>query len=399
MLTKDFWYDLPPGAIAQESASPRDSSKLLVLDPKTSSIKHEKFFNIGQYLNPGDLLVVNDTKVFKARLKASLCHSERSSTESKNLGRSVLLNKPDLSTAFVELTPLKMTDRMFEIFLLRPENNTWLALAKPGRKLKVDDVITVLPLRFPSYVGGDRGSIEGLTAKVIEKQDGGIVRLDFSLPIEKVFEFAEAHGQVPTPPYVKDPPKDEKDYQTIYADKLGSAAAPTAGFHFTPELMESLKKQGIKFATVTLHVGLGTFRPIMTEEIEQHVMHQEWIEVTQETCDLIKQTKESGHRVIAVGTTSVRTLESAVRKNSGQLQPFAGFTDLFLKSGDAFHIVDALITNFHLPESTLLVLVSAFAQNKMQLPDQGRQFVLKAYSEAIKNEYRFYSFGDAMLIL
>jgi S-adenosylmethionine:tRNA ribosyltransferase-isomerase len=289
---------------------------------------------------------------------------------------------------------------VFEIFLLRPENNTWLALAKPGRKLKIDDIL-------------DFG---GVTAKVIEKQEGGIVRLDFSLPIEKVFEFAEAHGQVPTPPYVKDPPKDEKYYQTIYANKLGSAAAPTAGFHFTPELMESLKKQGIKFATVTLHVGLGTFRPIMTEEIEQHVMHQEWIEVTQETCDLIKQTKESGHRVIAVGTTSVRTLESAYRldpfvssdetsplrretqpKNK-ILKPFAGFTDLFLKSGDAFHIVDALITNFHLPESTLLVLVSAFAQSKMQVPDQGRRFVLKAYSEAIKNEYRFYSFGDAMFI-
>ncbi len=364
MLTKDFWYDLPPGAIAQESASPRDSSKLLVLDPKTSSIKHEKFFNIGHYLNPGDLLVVNDTKVFKARLSAT------------------------------------NANKTFEIFLLRPENNTWLALAKPGRKLKLDDEL----------------NFGGVTAKVIEKQDGGIVRLDFGLPIEKIFEFAEAHGQVPTPPYVKNPPKDEKDYQTIYANKLGSAAAPTAGFHFTPELMEGLKKQGIKFATVTLHVGLGTFRPIMTEEIEQHVMHQEWIEVTQETCDLIKQTKESGHRVIAVGTTSVRTLESAYRldpfvssnetspliretpKKNNILKPYAGFTDLFLKSGDAFHIVDALITNFHLPESTLLVLVSAFAQSKMQHPDQGRQFVLKAYSEAIKNEYRFYSFGDAMFI-
>ncbi len=295
-------------------------------------MKHKKFYEIDEFLNPGDLLVVNESKVFKARLHT--------------------------------------TDGI-EIFLLRPEKNYWYALAKPAKKLNSGQTIT----------------FADQTAAVIEKRADGTVLIDFNLPPDQVVALAERIGQVPIPPYINRIPNDERDYQTIYAKNVGSVAAPTAGFHFTPELMEKLKARGIKFATITLHVGLGTFRPIKTDEIEEHVMHEEWIEIPEETSRAIQETKRAclpagrrGARVIAVGTTSARALESGIQR---------GFTNIFIAPGYKFKMIDALITNFHLPKSSLLVLVSALA---------GRENILRAYAQAIKLGYRFYSFGDAMFI-
>lgn len=341
MLAKDFWYDLPPELIAQAPVKPRDSSKLMVLEPQTGRIDQAHFYDLPGFLNPGDLLVVNDTKVFKARLKATR------------------QNDPS---------------RIYEVFLLRPDDGKWIALAKPGRKLSPGDILS-----FP----------EGITATVGEKHDDGTLSLDFGIPPEDVFMFADRNGSVPVPPYVKEAPSDAADYQTVYAERTGSAAAPTAGFHFTPELIEKLKARGIRFAAVTLHVGLGTFRPMQTENVEDHVMHEEWIDVPDKTTEDISETRRGGGRVIAVGTTAVRALESETRH---------GFTKIFIKPGYVFRNVDAMITNFHLPASTLLVLVSAFAQMKTQQPDYGRKFILEAYRQAIENDYRFYSFGDAMFI-
>lgn len=328
MLASDFDYILPPERIAQAPIKPRDHSRLLVLDRKTGAMEHKHFFEIGEFLKPGDLLIVNESKVFKARL---------------------------------------VTTENVEIFLLRPDSDNWLALAKPGRKLSVGSIIS-----FPN----------GTTARVKNKHEDGTVSIDFATTPETVFALAEQIGEVPTPPYVEKPPADATEtYQTVYAKSVGSVAAPTAGFHFTPELIEKLKEQGIRFASITLHVGLGTFRPMKTETLEEHVMHEEWIDVPDETIKLIEETKKNGGRVIAVGTTTVRALESGTRH---------GFTKLFITPGFEFKTIDGMITNFHLPKSTLLVLVSSFA---------GRDNVLKAYSTAIENEYRFYSFGDAMLIV
>ena len=347
MLTKDFWYDLPKQSIAQYPVTPRDSSKLLVLDCGSRRIEDKNFIDIVNYLKPGDLVIVNDSKVFKARLRA------------------------------------KKGDLTFEIFLLRPIDGMWSCLAKPGKKLKIGDTVVFA---------------ENLTAEIIQKNPDGTVLIKFPINDESVFKFADHYGEVPTPPYVEKPPENFSDYQTVYAHKKGSAAAPTAGFHFTDNLINELKNKGIKFAFVTLHVGLGTFRPVMTEKVEDHDMHEEWISVPQETIDEIRQTKNSGGRVVAVGTTSVRSLESAARIQ-GKLKPHTGFTKLFIKPGDDFLVIDAMITNFHLPESTLIMLVSAFAQSKMKKEDEGRKFILEAYQHAIKNNYRFYSFGDAMLIV
>ncbi|MBU2566433.1 tRNA preQ1(34) S-adenosylmethionine ribosyltransferase-isomerase QueA [Patescibacteria group bacterium] len=347
MLTKDFRYDLPRQSIAQSPVTPRDSSKLLVLDCKKQQMDDKIFTDIVDYLNPGDLIVVNDSKVFKARLRA------------------------------------KKGESLFEIFLLRPVDGLWSCLAKPGKKLKIGDTI-----KFA----------DDLEAKIEQKNIDGTVLIKFPINDDSVFNFANEHGEVPTPPYVDKAPADFADYQTIYAEKTGSAAAPTAGFHFTEDLINKIKNKGIQITHVTLHVGLGTFRPVMTENIEDHDMHEEWIEVTQETIDLIKETKLHGGSVIAVGTTSVRSLESAARI-VGTLKPYCGFTKLFIKPGDDFMVIDAMITNFHLPESTLIMLVSAFAQSKMNEPDAGRKFILQAYEHAIKLGYRFYSFGDAMLII
>lgn len=328
MNTADFDYILPPDRIAQEPAKPRDSSRLMVVDRKSRDIADRRFFELGEFLKSGDLLVVNDSKVFKARLK---------------------------------------TTGSVEIFLLRPDGTNWVALAKPGRKLSA---------------GASVSFSDGTTASVVEKRDDGTVVMDFGKSVEDVFAFADRIGEVPTPPYVENPPADSATtYQTIYAKETGSVAAPTAGFHFTPELIQKLKAEGIRFAFVTLHVGLGTFRPIKTDTLEAHEMHEEWVHVPEETKRLISETKQDGGRVIAVGTTSVRALESDRSE---------GFTKLFITPGYRFKIVDAMITNFHLPKSTLLVLVSSFA---------GADLIRSAYRKAIELHYRFYSFGDAMLIL
>jgi len=327
MKTSDFDYTLPPERIAQSPAEPRDSSRLLVLDRATQTIEHHRFSEIGAFLRPGDLLVVNESKVFKARL---------------------------------------ITGNV-EIFLLHPEGDAWLALGKPGKKLRPGTIVMF---------------DDGMTCTIKEKRDeDGTLLIDFGRSAVDVFAWADRYGSVPTPPYVKASQKNDEAYQTAYAKTVGSVAAPTAGFHFTPELIDKLKAQGIRFATVTLHVGLGTFRPMKTETLEEHVMHEEWIDVPDETISAIQQTKQDGGRVIAVGTTTVRALESEVRH---------GFTSIFITPGYLFKTVDALITNFHLPKSTLIVLVSAFA---------GRELILRAYAEAIKENYRFYSFGDAMLII
>lgn len=361
MLTRDFWYDLPTDRIAQAPVRPRDHAKLMILNCTQKSLEHRHFYDLPDYLKPGDLLVVNNTKVFRARLSA---------TRSR---------RPDeIQSASPEDHDVKI-----EIFLLRPEGKNWLALAKPAKKLKINDQINI----GPDFQG-----------RVADKQSDGTLLIQFDLPTERVFELTDKYGQIPTPPYVEQAPADAQDYQTVYAEKTGSAAAPTAGFHFTDELITKLKNQGLKFAHVTLHVGLGTFKPVQAEKIEDHTMHAEWIEVSAETCELIEQTKKDGGRVIAVGTTSIRALEGAARANNNQLQSYQGFTNIFIKPGDAFFVIDGLVTNFHLPQSTLLMLVSAFAQIKMTEADQGRQFVLNAYQEAINNDYRFYSFGDAMLI-
>ncbi|MCI0479119.1 tRNA preQ1(34) S-adenosylmethionine ribosyltransferase-isomerase QueA [Candidatus Uhrbacteria bacterium] len=337
MNTSDFDYFLPPDRIAQEPVKPRDQSRLLVVDRTTGDVEHRRFFEIDGFLKPGDLLVVNDSKVFKARLTT--------------------------------------TDGI-EIFLLRPDVGRWMALARPGRKLAVGSSVTFA---------------DGTTTGVVEKHADGTVELDFGRTAEEVLAWTDRVGTVPTPPYVERPPADaETVYQTVYADKTGSVAAPTAGFHFTPEIIADLKATGIRFATVTLHVGLGTFRPMKTDRVEDHVMHEEWVDVPDETTRLIKETKAAGGRVIAVGTTSVRALESGVRH---------GFTDMFITPGYRFKIVDGLITNFHLPKSTLLVLVSAFTGEKRDDPDWGRRTVLGAYESAIAEGYRFYSFGDAMFIV
>ncbi|MBI5654966.1 tRNA preQ1(34) S-adenosylmethionine ribosyltransferase-isomerase QueA [Candidatus Uhrbacteria bacterium] len=336
MKTSDFDYNLPPESIAQEPVRPRDSSKLLVLDRQTGTIEHRIFSDISGYLKPGDLLVVNRSKVFKARLVS--------------------------------------TDGI-EIFLLRPEGGNWLALAKPGRKLKI---------------GTEISFSDGTVCRVTDKKDDGTVALEFGRPAEDVLEITERIGQVPTPPYVGKRVTNDSDYQTIYAKEVGSVAAPTAGFHFTPELIEKLKSQGIKFAEVILHVGLGTFRPVKTETLEEHEMHEEWLDIPAETHQAIAETKDGGGRVMAVGTTTVRALESGIDH---------GFTKIFITPGYKFKTVDGLITNFHLPKSTLVVLVSAFVGEHHPDSDWGRQTVLKAYSEAISKGYRFYSFGDAMLII
>ncbi|MDF1497023.1 MAG: tRNA preQ1(34) S-adenosylmethionine ribosyltransferase-isomerase QueA [Patescibacteria group bacterium] len=358
MLTKDFYYNLPPESIAQVPMKPRDYSKLMVLDCENQTISHKKFFDVVNFLKPGDLLVVNNSKVFRARLTA------------------------------------KKDETKFEIFLLRPDGENWIVLARPGKKLSIKDVINFE---------------DDVSAEVVSKKEDGTVVIKFSISHDEVFAYTQKHGSVPVPPYVKEAPDDADDYQTVYAKETGSVAAPTAGFHFTPELMNKLRDKGVNIAHVTLHVGLGTFRPVMTEKVEDHEMHEEWVEVNEETAQMINQTKENRGRVVAVGTTSVRSLEAAAQIPQsrhggmspfakGGIQSFSGFTNLFITPGDEFRVVDVMITNFHLPESTLIMLVSAFAQSKMCGDDEGRKFVLNAYQEAINNEYRFYSFGDAMIL-
>ena len=355
MKTADFEYILPPERIAQEPVRPRDASRLLVLDRESGAAQDRVFSEIGEFLRPGDLLVVNRSKVFKARLAGVIASTG-------NVG----------ATRWV--APTRDRRDAIEIFLLRPDDGCWFALAKPGRKLKVGSEI--------SFADGSR-------CRVKEKNADGTVTLDFDRSADEVLALTEKIGQVPTPPYVGKTVSDPADYQTVYAKEVGSVAAPTAGFHFTPELIEKLKRQGINFAEVILHVGLGTFRPIKTEILEEHAMHEEWLEIPPETRRAIQAAKTSGNRVIAVGTTTVRALESGLEK---------GATRIFITPGYKFKTVDALITNFHLPKSTLLVLVSAFAGEKHADSDWGRRTILATYQDAIAKGYRFYSFGDAMLV-
>jgi S-adenosylmethionine:tRNA ribosyltransferase-isomerase len=337
MKTSDFDYFLPPESIAQTPLEPRDSSRLLVLDRGTGTIEHAYFRDLSRYLHPNDLLVVNRTRVIPARLFAR-----------------------------------KSTGGRVEVLLLRRKDLlTWECLVG-GKGLAV----------------GRRINIEnGPSGEIVEVLEGSHRHLRFSEPIEPYFPTA---GHVPLPPYIHAPLQDPERYQTVYALEPGSAAAPTAGLHFTTRLMDELKTQGVNFAEVTLHVGLDTFAPVTEDDPEQHQIHTEWCEVPPATVEAVALACQSGCRIIAVGTTSVRTLESAARTGRDTIISYSGPTNLYILPGYRFKLVDAMITNFHLPKSTLIMLVSAFA---------GREKILQAYKVAVQQHYRFYSFGDAMLIL
>ena len=338
----DFYYDLPQELIAQDPLADRSSSRLMVLDRETGRTEHKIFKDIIDYLNPGDCLVINDTKVIPARL----------------IGEKV-----DTGAA-IEVLLLKRKEDMV---------NTWEVLVKPGKKAKIGAKISF---------GG--GKLIGEVIDIVEEGDR-LIQFTFDGIFEEILDEL---GQMPLPPYITHKLEDKNRYQTVYAVHEGSAAAPTAGLHFTKELLGQIEAKGIKIARVTLHVGLGTFRPVKVENILDHHMHSEYYEVTQEAADIINNTKASGGRVIAVGTTSTRTLES-VADTHGCIKACRGWTDIFIYPGYEFKVIDCLITNFHLPESTLVMLVSALA---------GREHVLAAYEEAVKEKYRFFSFGDAMFI-
>lgn len=339
LKTSDFDYDLPPERIAQTPVEPRHNARLLVMWRDRPDLEHARFWDIGRYLAPGDLLVVNETRVIPARIWA---------------------RKP--SGGRVELLLLK-----------KMNEEAWEALVG-GKRIR-----PFLSLRVEG----------GPTAEVVADLGGSRRLIRFSEPIEPYLPHI---GLMPLPPYIHEPLRDPERYQTVFARQPGSAAAPTAGLHFTPELIEHLKQQGVRFAGLILHIGLDTFAPVTEEDPTQHHIHTEWCELPPETARLVNETKRTGKRVVAVGTTSVRTLETAARHGApgDWVASFAGPTDLFILPGFEFRVVDALVTNFHLPRSTLLMLVSAFA---------GRERILEVYREAIRLNYRFYSFGDAMLIL
>lgn len=339
MKTSDFYYDLPKELIAQTPIEPRDASRLLVYNRKNNSIEHKHFYDITEYLRPGDLLVVNNTKVIPARL-----FGKRENCEGK-----------------------------IEIFLLKRLDYThWECLSKPARKLTVGTKVIFS---------------DELSATVTKRGEDGMREVEFHF--DGVFEdILTRVGNVPLPPYITEELKDANRYQTVYSKVDGSAAAPTAGLHFTPELMQKVKDMGVEVQEVLLHVGLGTFRPVKTDSVETHQMHSEYYEVTQQAADRINLAKKEGRRVICVGTTSVRTVESAFR--DGAVQAGSGNTSIFIYPGYHYNVVDGLVTNFHLPESTLIMLVSAF---------MGKENTLSMYETAVKERYRFFSFGDACLIL
>ena len=338
MTLSDFNYDLPERLIAQTPLAKRDASRLLVLDRKTGAYEDRTFDDVVSYFSPGDCLIVNDSRVIPARLHA-----------------------------------LRPTGGAVEIFLLRPRaNDTWECLVKPGRNARAGQMLQI-------------GDVAAVVEEVLE--DGNrIVR--FSVDGGDVTERLKSLGEVPLPPYIKEKLNDPERYQTVYAKYDGSVAAPTAGLHFTPELLQTLKDKGVNVASVTLHVGLGTFRPVKENDPTAHKMHSEYYILPQETANLINRTKAAGKKVTAVGTTATRVLETAGRDGL-PLKAKSGETDIFIYPGFSFQVIDRLITNFHLPESTLIMLVSAFA---------GRENVLNAYKHAVQSEYRFFSFGDAMLI-
>ena len=341
MKTSDFYYDLPEELIAQDPLEDRTASRLLVLDRKTGAVKHKIFSDVIDYLNKGDCLVINNTRVIPARLIG-----EKEGTGGK-----------------VEVLLLK-----------RRANDVWETLVKPGKKLKPGAKITF----------GD-GRLRAEVLEVVEEGNRLVI-----FHYEGIFEeILDSLGEMPLPPYITHKLEDKEMYQTVYAKFDGSAAAPTAGLHFTKELLNKIEEKGIKIASITLHVGLGTFRPVKVDDVNNHHMHTEWYEVNAEAADIINETKRNGGRVICVGTTSCRTIESVADEN-GYMKAKTGETDIFIYPGYKFKIMDGLITNFHLPESTLVMLVSAFA---------GKENVLAAYETAVKERYRFFSFGDAMILI
>lgn len=340
LSTKDFDFDLPEELIAQTPIEPRDASRLLILDKKSGEIKHRHFYDVIDYLYPGDCLILNDSRVLPARIYGIK----------------------------------EGTGARVEFLLLAAKgDDVWEVLAGPGKRAKP----------------GNRFSFgDGLmTAEVLEIIEGGNRLVKFFYQ-GNIYSVLDQIGQMPLPPYIKKKLEDKERYQTVYSREVGSAAAPTAGLHFTKELLEKIREKGIKIGYVTLHVGLGTFRPVSVDKITDHKMHSEHYWLPQETADLINETKKNGGRVISVGTTSCRTLES-VAKKEGCIKESGGFTDIFIYPGFEFQVLDGLITNFHLPESTLIMLVSALA---------GREHILNAYRVAVQAKYRFFSFGDAMLI-
>ena len=341
MKTSDFFYELPEELIAQDPLEDRTASRLLVLDRKTDKLEHRIFSDVIDYLSPGDCLVINNTRVIPARLIG-----EKEGTGGK-----------------VEILLLK-----------RRENDIWESLVKPGKKLRPGARVTF---------GDGR-----LKAEILEIAEEGNRLVKFYY--EGIFEeILDSLGEMPLPPYITHKLEDKEMYQTVYAKFDGSAAAPTAGLHFTTELLEKIRLKGVRIAIITLHVGLGTFRPVKVEDVNNHHMHTEWYEVNKEAADIINETKKNGGRVICVGTTSCRTIESVADEN-GLMSAKTGETDIFIYPGYKFKVMDGLITNFHLPESTLVMLVSAFA---------GKKRVLSAYEAAVKERYRFFSFGDAMILV
>ena len=341
MNINEFDYELPEERIAQSPLKDRSSSKLLVMDRKTGELTHEVFSNIINYLNKGDVLVLNNTKVIPARL----------------------IGEKEDTHAHIELLLLKTL-----------ENDIWECLSRPQKRLKVGTIVT-----FGDGI---------LKAQVIELFDEGIVHVKLIYD-GILYEILDKLGEMPLPPYIHEKLKDKDRYQTVYAKIEGSAAAPTAGLHFTNELLEELKQKGVIITFVTLHVGLGTFRPVMEENVLDHKMHSEYYEMSEETASILNKAKEEGRRIISVGTTSCRTLETIARDNNGRFKSCKGNTDIFIYPGFEFKAIDGLITNFHLPKSTLVMLVSAFSK---------KEYILNAYKVAIENDYRFFSFGDAMFI-
>lgn len=341
LKTSDFYFDLPPELIAQDPLTDRSASRLLVLDKNTGEIKHEQFRNIINYLNPGDCLVLNDTRVIPARL-----HGIREETG-----------------AAIEVLLLK-----------RKEKDVWETLVRPGKKV-----------RPGAKLSFGEGLLRGEVLEIVE-EGNRLIRFQYEGIFEEVLDRL---GEMPLPPYITHKLEDKNRYQTVYAKYDGSAAAPTAGLHFTRDLLDEIAQKGVNLAYVTLHVGLGTFRPVKAERITEHHMHSETYQITKEAAEVINRTRKNGGRVICVGTTSCRSLESAAEED-GTLRECSGDTEIFIYPGYRFKVLDALITNFHLPESTLVMLVSALA---------GREKVLRAYGEAVKERYRFFSFGDAMLVI
>lgn len=325
-----FDYDLPERFIAQSSVEPRDQSRLMTLNRETGETAHKRFDGIVDELRAGDVLVFNVSKVFRARLRSDA----------------------------------------FEVFVLKVRDGEIDALVRPGKK--VDETVT----------------LDDLTLHLLRRTDDGVFTFATGKTAPEMFAYCDLHGEVPTPPYVAPSIDNDANYQTVYAKAVGSVAAPTAGFHFTPELIERLKAKGVQFEEVTLHVGIGTFRPVQTETLEGHVMHSEWVSLDRGTSDRITAAKQEGRRIIAVGTTTTRVLEG-IAATLGELRAYEGEINVFITPGFTFRVIDGLVTNFHLPKSTLLVLVSAFA---------GREAVLAAYEEAKAQNYRFFSFGDAMFI-